>query len=76
VYWDQGRGDNQYDYLSNTLGYVAYTADSFTPGLWYTFRVTAVNAIGEGPYSQSIAILAAEVPDAPTVPTLMQQTET
>jgi hypothetical protein len=81
VYWDQGRGDGVFNFISNTLGYLVYTIDNsessaYTGGLWYVIRVTAINAIGEGEYSESIAILAAEVPDAPSVPILVQQTVT
>jgi hypothetical protein len=36
------------------------------PGLTYGFKVTAVNAVGEGPQSDSFGIIAAKVPDAPT----------
>lgn len=76
MYWDQGSGDGVFDPLQTTLGYLTFTLDSsksaaFTGGLWYTFRVAAVNVIGEGPYSESIAILAARVPNAPAVPTLV-----
>jgi hypothetical protein len=81
VYWDQGQGDGNYHYLDNTLGYLTYTVNAeqsshFLPGLWYVFRVTAINAIGESVYSESIPILAAKVPDAPNAPTLVSQTPT
>jgi hypothetical protein len=42
--------------------------------LWYTFRVTAINSIGEGPQTDSIPILAAQVPTAPLTPELHLQT--
>lgn len=75
VYWDRGVGDGNFHYLENTNGYLAYIVSSsksayFTGGLWYTFRVTTINAIGESVYAESIPILAAEVPTAPATPTL------
>jgi len=70
VEWDKGRGDDTFDHLAYTGGYLTYIvaqekSSDFIGGLWYTFRVSAINAIGEGVYSESIPILAAEVPTAP-----------
>jgi hypothetical protein len=81
IYWDAGRGDNIFDYLGNTVGYLNFIAtqeksSDFMAGLWYTFKVTAINSIGEGPATESIAILAAQPPSAPALPTLLLQTPT
>lgn len=81
VEWDKGAQNDVYEHLDYTGGYLTYTVTQvksadFIGGLWYTFRVSAINAIGEGVYSESIAILAAEVPTAPLTPTLVSQTET
>lgn len=56
VYWDQGHGDGSFVYLARTNGYQTLTVNSalasqFTSGLWFTFRVTAINSIGESEYS-------------------------
>jgi len=56
VYWDEGRGTNQFSYIGNTQGYQFFiitnaTSQLFIAGKNYTFRVTAVNIIGEGVYT-------------------------
>jgi len=56
VYWDLGHGDGLFVYLASTNGYQTLTVNSalssqFISGLSYTFRVTAVNAIGESVYA-------------------------
>jgi hypothetical protein len=42
----------------------------------YRFSVVAVNAIGSGPKAANIEIYAAEVPSAPSAPTLVSQSAT
>jgi hypothetical protein len=76
VYWDEGRGTDEFVVIGNTLAYQTFTINAeksnlFISGEWYVFRVAAVNIIGEGLYSESVAILAAEVPTAPDMPTLV-----
>ena len=44
---------------------LTYTETSLTSGETYAWRVIAVNAIGSGPESASIEIIAATVPETP-----------
>ena len=48
----------------------------FTAGKTFAFQVSAVNVIGEGVVSASYRVIAADVPVAPSTPTLVQQTPT
>ena len=45
-------------------------------GSTFIFRVSAINAIGESPFSDSVTIIAAQVPSPPTAPTLVTQDKT
>ena len=69
IYMDDG--------LGGTLAYLAtlsdlttleYTASSLVNSREYKFAVSAVNAISEGSLSDSTAILAATIPEAPDAP--------
>jgi hypothetical protein len=77
VYWDEGRGTNEFVQIANTIGYLTYTIDAvkspewFMGGAWYQFYVSAVNIIGESVYSDIVTVLAAEVPDQPDPPSLV-----
>lgn len=58
VYWDEGRGTDEFVYIANTLGYQTFTINAekssyFIGGEWYIFRVAAVNIIGQGDYTES-----------------------
>ena len=46
-----------------------------TPGNYYEFKVTSINAIGESAYSVKIRIIAASVPDAPINLVLVSQSK-
>ena len=48
-----------------TTSYFITTA-TLTPGVTYSFKVTARNTVGSSDYSSIISILAAQIPDAPT----------
>lgn len=48
------------------LSTLQYQVTISIPGRTYSFKVTAVNAVGEGTQSDPIGIIAAKVPDAPT----------
>ena len=67
-------------YLGHTLGFLTYTANSqasfFVAGSTFIFRVSAINAIGESPFSNSVTIIAAQIPSPPTAPTLVSQDKT
>jgi hypothetical protein len=55
-----------------------YTQGALSPfaGLPFKFQVQAVNYQGLSPASPSVRILAAEVPNAPTVPLLVESQKT
>ena len=42
------------------------TTATLTPGVTYSFKVTARNTVGSSDYSSIISTLAAQIPDAPT----------
>ena len=76
VYWDEGAGSGVFVYLGNTNSYETFTVNSavsskFTPGKTFAFQVSAVNVIGEGVVSTSCSVIAADVPVAPSTPTLV-----
>lgn len=81
VYWDRGQGIDSFYLIGTTEGYLTFTVTPaisafYIGGEWYKFRVTAVTSVGEGDYSESVAILAAEIPDAPSKPVLVVQEPT
>jgi len=68
VFWNKGVNGGVYEQLStSTLGKNNYTKQSgLTAGLYYDFKVRAKNAIGDGPYSSLIRIIAASAAGPPT----------
>jgi hypothetical protein len=66
IYWDQGGSSFV---LSGTSATQAFTQISVVAGTTYKFMVSAVNSIGESLQSDTVAMIAAEVPSAPQVPT-------
>lgn len=42
-----------------------HTETTLTPGETYRFKVSAVNFVGEGEISDSISVIAADLPEAP-----------
>lgn len=74
MYWDNGLSN--FILLGTSSGFLSYTATSVTPGISYSFKVTAINDVGEGPLSDPVTIIAATVPDSPTIPTLVSQSQT
>jgi len=42
------------------------TTATLTPGVTYSFKVTARNTVGSSGFSSIITILAAQIPDEPT----------
>jgi hypothetical protein len=65
VYYDQGL--STYVLLAEKLTSSYFTSTAtLTPGVTYSFKVTARNNVGSSDYSSVISILAAQIPDAPT----------
>jgi titin len=68
VYWDNGEGlGNFYLKQATTTPAMSFTATSLTAGTTYSFKIAAVNLVGEGPLSLAKFIMAARVPDPPTL---------
>lgn len=66
VYYDQGLGNDVYTKLVDGSTVLEYQTNFYlTPGLFYSFYVTAVNSAGESLPSVVLPILAAKLPDAP-----------
>jgi hypothetical protein len=64
VYYDQGT--NSYVLLDAAVTTQFYvTLVTLTPGVTYSFKVTARNSVGSGVQSVALAVLAAKLPDAP-----------
>lgn len=42
--------------------------DSLTAASWYKFKVSAVNSVGESDLTESIAVIAADLPEVPSNP--------
>jgi hypothetical protein len=64
VYYDQGT-DNYVLLDAAVLNQYYVTSVTLTPGVIYSFKVTARNSVGSGDQSVALAVLAAELPDAP-----------
>jgi hypothetical protein len=67
VFWDSGSSSDWFDLLtSTTAGQLEWTVSGLTFGVYYQFKVSAINAIEESDQSVSLLVIAATVPDAPT----------
>lgn len=53
-----------------------YQATGLTPGQNYGFAIKAINIVGVSDLSQLTVIMAATVPDAPSTPLMVSQSET
>lgn len=80
VFWDNGVDSSTFVLKGSTGGYLTFTVpldgDSTTvliAGRTYSFKVSAVNGVGEGPQSDTLSIIAATKPDKPPTPTLVYQ---
>jgi len=66
VYYDQGASTATFVLLESSVLTTHYTTTAtLTAGETYTFKVTALNTVGESLQSDPLAILAAKLPDAP-----------
>ena len=55
---------------------LTYTNAEVVPGLVYKFKVLATSAVGDSSLSDQVTIKAAQKPDAPSLPTLVNQSST
>ena len=53
-----------------------YYADGLTPGVNYGFAIKAINIVGVSDLSSLEIIMSATVPDAPSTPVMVSQSET
>jgi hypothetical protein len=70
VFWDDARGTSTFSLLAFTVGPdTNFVINSgLTTGLFYQFKVMAVNAVGESELSDSFSYIAADVPGKPGTP--------
>ena len=77
VFWDSGQGNGEFVLKGSTGGYLTFSVPVFgdgvtlIPGRSYSFKVSAVNDVGEGEQSDALPVIAATVPDKPPNPTLV-----
>jgi len=65
--WFDNASGSTFTQLVSGLTSLSYTASSLTPGLTYQFKVQARNLYGFSEFSSTVSILAAQIPDAPTL---------
>lgn len=58
--------DTEYTIYADSIAYLPYTVTGLTAGVVYNFKVQSRNIVNYSDFSDSIAVLAAQVPDAPT----------
>jgi hypothetical protein len=70
VFWDLGAQNDEYQLLASSTGnFLSFTkSDNIITGGYYSFKVTAVNAVGISAQSNVAVIIAATLPSAPRVP--------
>lgn len=82
VLWDSGLGNGEYIYKASTAGYQTFQvpligdSESLIAGRTYSFKVIALNGVGEGPISDELSVIAASKPVKPPTPTLVSQSPT
>lgn len=75
IYWNglNTSGVN-YTLLASVNPTIAsYNISTVVPGYTYRFKLIAMNQVGKSPLSEFVIIKAAQVPDAPAIPTLVNQ---
>ena len=68
VWYDEGNSGSSMKLLISGLTSKSHTATGLTQGTTYTFKVAARNSVGVSLYSDSVSILAAQIPDVPAAP--------
>ena len=69
VWWDAGAGDQNYVKLAQNVLLKEYTATGLSAGVVYSFKVKSRNSVGLSLLSESVEVLAAQIPDVPSSPT-------
>ena len=67
LYTDEATGTD-FVVLEASLTTLTYTATSLTQGATYKFKVKARNIYGDSVYSETVTVLAAQVPAQPVTP--------
>ena len=68
VWYDEGNSGSTMKLLISGLTSKSHTATGLTQRTTYTFKVAARNSVGVSLYSDSVSILAAQIPDVPAAP--------
>lgn len=78
IYWDNGSSGSQFELLaSTTLGMNSYFQQSgLEAGVYYTYKIRAVNHIGASPSSKSLKVVASSAPQPPVSLTRVNSTMT
>ena len=65
VWWDEGSQSDSYERLVDTTGNsLTYTKTTdLVAGNKYSFKVRAINAVGEGAFSEALSVIAGTIPD-------------
>lgn len=71
VWYDNARGDSNFEILESGVLPAYYTATGLTLGQTYVFFVKARNSVGFSPASATTTILAAREPDIPDQPDVL-----
>jgi hypothetical protein len=74
IYWDRGYL-LQFEKLAtvNSYDHYFFEAKSLVPGILYSFQVSAVNQVGEGPLSEVVSNYAQSAPGKPQAPRRVAQ---
>lgn len=71
IYIDRNDG-NGLVYLGTSYGYSNVQVNGLVKGITYRFAVSAVNSFGEGPQSNPVSLISAQVPSVMNPPTISQ----
>jgi hypothetical protein len=69
IYWDHGNADGVFvELVESTTPSLTYTLNTVDPGEIYSFKLTAINVVGESLKSTEVSIIASQEPGTPGTP--------